>query len=158
MTIDNFLLVLKKVGYPNPNLLSIAEFSDYNLDNFLPDLDKKLGREKLVDFCKKALSKISGPEGMKVDFGQDEYVVVNFYNIDYDPSETESDVVVSMEIDESKILTADEDGNEVYKTLREIEDDISIGDWADYDEMMDFIKSQIFDFVNYKCGFGIYLQ
>lgn len=157
MKLRYFLKVLKKFGYPNENLLSIAKFSNYNLDDFLPDLDRELGREKMIDFCKKALNKISGPEGFKVEFGNDEYVVVSLSHIDYDPEEVNTDLLVTMDITQSKILIKDEDGNEIYQSLPEIQSEMGIGEWGDYDEMMDWTKHEIYHFVHSRCGFGIFI-
>ena len=40
-----FLKLLTKVGYPNPEIQTIAKMADYNLEEFLPDLVAELGRK-----------------------------------------------------------------------------------------------------------------
>jgi hypothetical protein len=41
--LNRFLKVLNKVGYPNPDLDSIVRMTDYNLEDFLPDLVDEVG-------------------------------------------------------------------------------------------------------------------
>ena len=64
--LKRFLKVLSKVGYPNPNLVSIAKHVDYNLEDFLPDLVAELGEQKADEFTEKTLNKMSTPEGIKI--------------------------------------------------------------------------------------------
>ncbi len=40
-----FLKLLTKVGYPNPKISNLAKMSDYNLEEFLPDLVVELGQK-----------------------------------------------------------------------------------------------------------------
>ena len=54
-----FLKLLTKVGYPNPEIQTIARMADYNLEEFLPDLVEVLGEEKADEFTQKALNKMS---------------------------------------------------------------------------------------------------
>ncbi len=54
--LNRFLKVLNKVGYPNPDVQSIAKMVDYNLEEFLPDLVSEIGQEKADEFTEKALS------------------------------------------------------------------------------------------------------
>ena len=75
-----FLKALTKTGYPNPNVHSVAKLVGYDLDNFLPDLEKELGEEGVVDFCKKGLDKLQGQEGIRVElegpYGEFVYVKI----------------------------------------------------------------------------------
>jgi len=132
----------------------------YNLDDFLIDLKNELGYDGVVDFCDKAIEKLSGENGFKVDLETDgqEYVVVNVYPIYYDENESESDVISKLEIKESNILTQDENGKDVYKTVPQIKDEMGMGDWAEYDEMMDHITMKVYDYVRKRCGFGLWWE
>ncbi len=152
--------VLQKEGYPNPDVTSIAKMVDYNLDDFLMDLKEEVGDDGVLDFCDKAIKKLSDGKGIKVDLETDgqEYVVVNVYPIFYDEDESENDVISRIEIINSKLLTSDGYGNETYKTLPEIEDEVGMGEWSDYDEMMDHIKMKIYNHIFSRCGFGIWIQ
>ena len=55
-----FLKTLEKEGYPNPSVQSIAQMVGYNLDDFLIDLKIEVGDKGVVDFCDKAIEKLSG--------------------------------------------------------------------------------------------------
>ncbi len=158
--IKSFLTVLKKYGYPNTRVFTLASMVGYNLDDFLIDLKNELGYDGVVDFCDKAIEKLSGENGFKVDLETDgqEYVVVNVYPIYYDENESESDVISKLEIKESNILTQDENGKDVYKTVPQIKDEMGMGDWAEYDEMMDHITMKVYDYVRKRCGFGLWWE
>ena len=160
LNIKSFLKILEKVGYPNPKIVSISDMVDYDLDNFLFDLKNEIGEEGVVDFCDKAIEKLSDGKAIKVDLETDgqEYVVVNVFPLYYDEDEAENDVISRVEFVDSKILSVDEDGKDVYKTIQEIQDDVSIGDWAEYDEMMDHIKMKVYNYIFSRCGFGIWIE
>jgi hypothetical protein len=155
-----FLRVLKSEGYPNPEIQSIAKMVGYDLDNFLLDLKNELGEDGVVKFCDNAIDKLSGKKGMKVDLETDgvEYVVVNIYPIFYDEEESHTDVISRYEILDSKIFSQDEDGNDTYKTIKDIEDEIGIGEWAEFDEMMDHVKMKVYNYIDSRCGFGIWFE
>ena len=65
--VNYFLKVLSKEGYPNPDVKSIAAMMDYNIELFLLDLKEEIGEEGVVDFCEKAIEKLTGKEGLRVD-------------------------------------------------------------------------------------------
>ena len=158
--IKSFLTVLKKYGYPNPRVFTLASMAGYDLDNFLLDLKNELGYNGVLDFCEKSIGKLSDGNGFKVDLESDgqEFVVVNVHPQYYDEDESESDVISKLEIKDSNILTRDEDGKDVYKTVQEIKDEMDMGDWAEYDEMMDHITMKVYDYVRKRCGFGLWWE
>jgi len=160
LNIKSFLKILEKVGYPNPKIVSISDMVDYDLDNFLFDLKKEIGEEGVVDFCDKTIEKLSDGKAIKVDLETDgqEYVVVNVFPLYYDENESENDVISRLEIVDSKILSQDEDGNDIYKTLSEIENDLGLGEWSEYDEMMDHITMKVYNYIFSRCGFGIWIE
>ena len=67
----------------------------------------------------------------------------------------QSDMVIGPRYD-TNILSQDDDGNETYKTIEEIGEDLGMGDWSDYDDLVDGIKSDCNDIVFSNCGFGIW--
>ena len=87
-----------------------------------------------------------------------EYVVVEVKPEFYDEDESENDIIVTLTILDSKIITSDGIGRDVYKTIPEIQDDLGLGDWGDYDEMMDHIKMKVYNYIFSRCGFGIWIQ
>lgn len=159
-TLKRFLKVLNSVGYPNPNIESIAKVMDFNLEDFLVELKEEIGEDGVLDFCRKAISKLQGGYGIKVDLETDgqEYVLVKIQVNNYDEEESENDVLASYKILESKILTTDEDGNETYKTIEQINDELSMGEWSEYDEMIDHITMKIYNHVFSRCGFGLWWE
>lgn len=153
-----FLKTLSKVGYPNPDIGSIAKMIDYNLEEFLPDLVAEVGEEDADFFTEKALNKMSTPEGIKIqdldDTEQYAYIILHNPRLDLDNDETT--VLCDWSWGDTNIFFRDDDGNESYKTIQEIREDLSIGDWADYDEMVDDIKEDCNKLVFKNCGFGIW--
>jgi hypothetical protein len=153
-----FLKTLSKVGYPNPDIGSIAKMIDYNLEEFLPDLVAEVGEEDADFFTEKALNKMSTPEGIKIqdldDTEQYAYIILHNPRLDLDNDETT--VLCDWSWGDTNIFFRDDDGNESYKTIQEIGEDLSMGDWADYDEMVDDIKEDCNKLVFKNCGFGIW--
>jgi hypothetical protein len=45
---------------------------------------------------------------------------------------------------------------ESYKKIQEIGDELSMGDWAEFDEMVDDIREDCNQLVYKNCGFGIW--
>ena len=156
--LKTFLKILNKVGYPNPDVVSIAKMIDYNLEEFLPDLVAEIGEEKADEFTEKALNKMSTPKGIRIKDKDDskEYAYIIIHNPRLDLDNDETTVLCDWEWGETKILHQDDDGTETYKTIQEIGEDIGMGDWADYDEMVDEIKEDCNRLVFNDCGFGIW--
>lgn len=153
--IKTFLQVLSKVGYPNHELESIAKMVDYNLNNFIPDLIDEIGKDDTESFVRKALSKLSTEKGIKVDLAGDynEYIYVIIWKAWVYSDSYDSEVHVDTSWGDSKILSADDEGKETYKTIQAINDEIGMGEWADYDDMVDSIKDQFITLVYNNCGF-----
>jgi hypothetical protein len=155
--INTFLKVLSKVGYPNPRLVTLAEMSDYDLDNFLLDLNDKLGEKKLLDFVENALSKISTDKGIKVETPETgEYVFFDIKPQYFDEDESDTDFMIEYSITDSKILWNDGDGNETFKSVSEINNDLDFSEWTEYDEMLDFFKMKAYNKIFQNCGFGVW--
>ena len=156
--LKTFLKILNKVGYPNPDVVSIAKMIDYNLEEFLPDLVAEIGEEKADEFTEKALNKMSTPNGIRIKDKDDskEYAYIIIHNPRLDLDNDETTVLCDWSWGETKILHQDDDGTETYKTIQEIGEDIGMGDWADYDEFVDNIKEECNQLVFNNCGFGIW--
>jgi hypothetical protein len=159
--LKTFLKVLSKVGYPNPQVTDIARMVGYNLEDFLPDLVAEIGEEKADEFTENAISKISTNHTIKISdlYGDStQYAYINLYNPRIDLDNDETTVLCNWNWGETQILHQDEDGNETYKTIDEISEDLGIGDWAEYDELVDNIKDDCSDIIYYNCGFGIWFD
>lgn len=156
--LKTFLKVLSKVGYPNPDVHSIAKMIDYNLEDFLPDLVAEIGEEKADEFTEKALNKMSTSDGIRIKGKNDsqEYAYIKIYNPRLDLDNDETTVLCDWSWGQTSILSQDDDGNETYKTIEEIGEDLGMGDWADYDDLVDGIKDDCNDIVFSHCGFGIW--
>ena len=156
--VKTFLKVLRKVGYPNPDIQSIAKMIDYDIAEFLPDLVAEFGEENADKFTEKALNKISTKDGIKIqdedDSEQYAYIILHNPRLDLDNDETT--VLCDWSWGDTNIFFKDDDGNESYKTIEEIGEDIGMGDWADYDEMIDDIREDCNKLVFNNCGFGIW--
>jgi hypothetical protein len=157
--LKTFLKVLSKVGYPNPDVQSIAKMIDYNLEEFLPDLVAEIGEQKADEFTEKALNKISIPEGIRINNLYDDpnqYAYIHLHNPRLDLDNDETTVLCDWSWGETQILHQDEDGNETYKTIDELSEDLGMGDWAEYDELIDGIKDDCNKIVYNNCGFGVW--
>jgi hypothetical protein len=156
--LKTFLKVLSKVGYPNPDIQSIAKMIDYNLEEFLPDLVAEIGEEKADEFTEKALNKMSTPEGIKIQDLDDpqQYAYIKLHNPRLDLENDETTVLSDWTWGDTNIFFRDDDGNESYRTIQEISDDVGMGDWDDFDTMVDDIREDCNTLVYKNCGFGIW--
>jgi hypothetical protein len=153
-----FLKTLSKLGYPNPDLISISKMVSYNLEEFLPDLVAELGQEKADEFTEKALNKMSTSEGIKIQDLDDpnQYAYIKLYNPRLDLENDETTVLCEWNWGDTNIYFRDDDGNESYRTIQEIGEEVGMGEWADFDEMVDDIKEDCNKLVYNNCGFGIW--
>ena len=159
MDVKYFLKVLEKEGYPNPDVQSIAKMVGYNLDYFLSDLKEVVGENAVGEFCEKAVAKLTGNKGIRVDLegsDGDEYVYVHIYPIFYDEDESENDIISNHAWGESRILGTNENGDEEYMTIQEIIDNTGMGEWSELDDLLDHIKYKAYNTVFNNCGFGIW--
>ena len=156
--LKTFLKVLKKVGYPNPDIQSIAKMIGYDIQEFLPDLVAEIGEEKADEFTENALNKMSTSDGIRVQDKDDpeQYAYIILHNPRLDLDNDETTVLCDWEWGDTNILSQDDDGNEIYKTIQEIGEDLGMGDWADYDELVDNIRQECNQLVFNNCGFGIW--
>lgn len=159
--VKTFLRALEKTGYPNPDVINIARMIGYDIDNFLRDLKGQIGEKGLIDFCDKAIEKITGEKGLKVDLdgpNGDEYVYVHVYPIYYDEGESEVDIISKSKWGESRVLSTNEDGKEEYLTIQEVIDNADMGEWGELDDLIDTIKGNAYNKIYSNCGFGIWWE
>jgi len=153
-----FLKTLKKVGYPNPDVVSIAKMINYELEEFLPDLVAELGEEKADEFTQKALNKMSTSDGIRIQDKDDpeQYAYIKIYNPRLDLDNDETTVLCDWSWGHTNLYSQDDDVGGTYKTIEDIGEDVGMGDWADYDEMVDAIREDCNKLVYKNCGFGIW--
>jgi len=160
--VNYFLRILEKEGYPNPSVESIAKAMGYNLDDFLFDLKEEIGEKGVTDFCDKAIAKLSGEKGIRVNLdgpNGDEYCYVHIYPLYYDEDESQNDVISKSSWGESEILDIDPDtGESHYVTIQTIIENTDMGGWGDLDELLDHIKEKAYNIVYRNCGFGIWWE
>jgi hypothetical protein len=131
---------------------------DYNLEEFLPDLVAEIGEQKADEFTEKALNKISTSDGIRIqdDDDPEQFAYIKLHNPRLDLENDEGTVLCNWTWGDTNIFYRDDDGNDSYKTIQEIADEIGMGDWADFDEMVDGIREDLNKFVYNNCGFGIW--
>ena len=157
--LKTFLKILNKVGYPNPDVVSIAKMIDYNLEEFLPDLVAEIGQEKADEFTTKSIEKMSTKGGIKISTLYDDpkqYAYIKIFNPSLDLDNDDTTVLCNWSWGKTNILHQDDDGTETYKTIQEIGEDLGMGEWADYDELVDNVKEECNQLVFNNCGFGIW--
>ena len=161
MDVKNFLKILKKVGYPSPNTVSVARAVGYDLENFLKDLEQEIGEKGVMDFCDKALEKLTGKDGLRVDLAGpngDEFVNVHIFPIYYDENESKYDVISRYKWGKSNVMGINEDGDVEYMTIEEVIDNTGMGEWSELDDLIDTIKGNAYNKVYNNCGFGIWWE
>lgn len=105
------------------------------------------------------MSKFSEKNGFKVTnlYGDPkQYAYINIIDSRIDLENDLTTVLCRWSWGDTNILATDEDGNETYKTIQELGEDIGMGEWAEYDELLDSIKSIFNDEAYLNCGFGIW--
>jgi hypothetical protein len=159
--LNRFLKVMSKMGYPNPNTLSIARSMDYDLDNFLPDLIKEVGKIKADEFTDRALSKLNKDgKGIRVplDSENHNYIYLEIHQSRIDLNEAGDAVLIDWSWGDNRLTGVDENGEEYDSTMDEIYDNIGMGEWGEFDEMIDTIRDMCYDFIQENCGFGIWFD
>jgi hypothetical protein len=159
--LNRFLKVMNKMGYPNPNTMSIARSMDYNLDEFLPNLVEEVGEIKANEFTERALEKLSeNGKGIRIplDDQNDNYIYLEIHQSRINLDETEDSVLIDWSWGENKLTGVDENGEEYDSNMDEIYDNIGMGEWGDFDEMIDTIRDECYDFIRENCGFGIWFD
>lgn len=157
--LKKFLKVMSKLGYPNPNTESIARSMGYDLDEFLPELVEEVGKERAEEFTENALSKLSEDgKGIRISLNDNNYIYLQIYQSRIDLDETETQVLIDWGWGENKLTGVDENGDEYDSTMGEIYDNIGMGDWGEWDEMVDNIKSECYDHIRDNCGFGVWFD
>ena len=155
-----FLRVLQTEGYPNPNIVSIAKMVGYHLDDFLLDLKHELGDEGVTDFCVRAIDKLQGEDGVRVELSNpEEFCYVHVIPLFFDEDETENDIICQSTWGESRLISTDmETGEETYKTIHEIIEETDFSTWSELDELIEDIQINTSNIVYNNCGFGLWWQ
>jgi hypothetical protein len=159
--LNRFLKVMNKMGYPNPNIISIARSMDYDLDNFLLDLVEEVGEEKANEFTDRALSKLNQDgKGIRVplDSKNHNYIYLEIHQSKIGLDESDDSVLIDWSWGDNRLTGVDENGEEYDSTMDEIYDNIGIGEWGEFDEMIDVIRDECYDFIRENCGFGIWFD
>lgn len=159
--LNTFLRVMNKMGYPNPSTKSIANSIDYDLDNFLPDLVGEVGEERADEFTEKALSKLSeNGKGIRVPLDDENhnYIYLEIHQSRIDLDETEDAVLIDWSWGDNVLTGVDENGEEYDSNMDEIYENMGMGEWGEFDEMIDNIRDECYDYIRNNCGFGIWFD
>jgi len=159
--LNRFLKVMTKMGYPNPSTKSIANSIDYDLDNFLPDLVGEVGEERADEFTEKALSKLTEDgKGIRVPLDDENhnYIYLEIHQSRINLDETEDAVLIDWSWGDNVLTGVDENGEEYDTNMDEIYDNMGMGEWGEFDEMLDNIRDECYDYIKNNCGFGIWFD
>ena len=159
--LNTFLRVMNKMGYPNPSTKSIANSIDYDLDNFLPDLVGEVGEERADEFTEKALSKLSeNGKGIRVPLDDENhnYIYLEIHQSRIDLDETEDAVLIDWSWGDNVLTGVDENGEEYDSNMDEIYENMGMGEWGEFDEMIDNIRDECYHYIRNNCGFGIWFD
>jgi hypothetical protein len=159
--LNTFLRVMNKMGYPNPSTKSIANSIDYDLDNFLPDLVGEVGEERADEFTEKALSKLTEDgKGIRVPLDDENhnYIYLEIHQSRINLDETEDAVLIDWSWGDNVLTGVDENGEEYDTNMDEIYNNMGMGEWGEFDEMLDNIRDECYDYIRNNCGFGIWFD
>ena len=159
--LNKFLKVMTKMGYPNPNTMSIARSMDYDLDEFLIDLVGEVGEERADEFTEKALSKLSEDgKGIRVPLDDENhnYIYLEIHQSRINLDETEDSVLIDWSWGDNVLTGVDENGEEYDTNMDEIYNNMGMGEWGEFDEMLDNIRDECYDYIRNNCGFGIWFD
>ena len=73
-------------------------------------------------------------------------------------NESEYDIISNYSWGESRILSTDDEGEDVYITIDELIKDTDMGEWSNLNDLIDSIKESAYNKVFSNCGFGIWWQ
>lgn len=145
-----FLLILKRYGYPNENLLRLSRSVGYDIGDLIPEFYAEFGLEKTKGFIDKGVQKLLGDDmTFRIDFGEGEYIVAELLNYRYDPDDDPQDVYGEFFISDSA-LREREDGELV--TLDNLSDEYDPWDMTD---LYDFLDRSIQDYFYENLGYRI---
>jgi hypothetical protein len=75
-----------------------------------------------------------------------------------DLEESDNSALVSWSWGETRIANVDEDGNDDWKTIEEMWEEVDMGDWGDFDNFIDEIKDEVNEVVYQNCGFYLWFD
>ena len=161
--LNRFLKILQKIGYPNPSVPLYAKLSGYDLNTLFDELIDEVGYKKADEFVWNAIQAISNDgKGIRVNLdeinaqGAYSYLIVSQSRIDLE--ESDNSVLVSWSWGENKIANVDEDGNDEWKTIQEMWEEIDMGDMGEFDNFLDEIKDEVSKIVYQNCGFYLWFD
>jgi hypothetical protein len=150
------LKYLKKIGYPNKNLLNLFKALDYRDRDFLPDLVENLGIDGADEFVQKTIDKLNTPQGIKIDLSDEGYpesyiylIIKSFY---IDLNETDEAILIKYSWGDGMFMHPDE--NKLY-TKEEVYQNTDAEEWND---MLDMFESAGSEFFFRNCGYGLWYE
>jgi len=150
------LKYLKKIGYPNNNLLNLFKALDYRERNFLPDLVETLGKEGADLFVQKTIDKLNTSEGIRIDLSDEgypeSYIYLIIKNFTIDLEESDETILITYSWGDGMFMHPDE--NKLY-TKQEVYQDTDMQEWND---MLDMFESAASFFFFRNCGYGLWYE
>lgn len=156
---EKFLKLLRKEGYPNEDTSDLAAVVGYNLDNFLIDFVEVFGMDKMMDFVEEGLKKLIGKDKkvtltMSDSYGLGSFVDLKIKDFYIDLDDTADGIRLNASFGDSAI----EDPEGILKSLDDISDEIGIGEWGDFEELIENIKHEFQDWFYKRLGYQIYWE
>jgi hypothetical protein len=155
----NFKIILKylkKIGYPNKNLITLFKSLDYYQEDFLPDLVEYLGEDGAHDFVQKTIDKLTTPEGIRIDLEESgypqSYIYLKIKKFTIDLEEAEDSILIIYSWGDGMIMNTEE--NKLY-TKEEIRQKCDMGEWSDVLDVFEGAASHFF--VN-NCGYWLWFE
>lgn len=158
-SIQIFFQVLKKHGYPGPEVVDIAQMLNYDLDEFLPELFSQIGEEGVSNFINNTMKKLLGDDMTKTFdvselCGGPSWVKMKFYDFYYDNENHEDVAKCHAKILDSKITMTDN----TETTLEKLWNGADMGEMGEMQEFQDEITYEVCKQIAQQTGFWLVLE
>lgn len=153
--LEIFLNCLSKSTYPSDRTVSISKICDYDIDNFLKDLQTEFGEKKAKEFVDRTFSKILRNNMLCYDLteypsGGNVCIEIKKMKIDFENNVIYPTVVWGP----TKIL--DDEGNS--RTIEELLENADMSEWSNVDDFIESILRDIEGIIYKDTGFRVEIQ
>lgn len=150
------LKYLKRLGYPNKNLITLFKALDYKERDFLPDLVQTLGSDGADEFVQRTIDKLNTPEGIRIDLSDEgypeSYIYLKIKSFIIDLEESDETIVITYSWGDGMIMHPEE--NKLY-TKEEVYQHTDMQEWSD---LLDVFEGAASFFFFRNCGYGLWYE
>ena len=159
-SLDIFLKLLLREGYPNENLESLSKFVGYDLDDFLADMENQHGHDAVMKFVSKGLEKMMGDNLIYtldlVPYGYYDgtYLKFQIFRFNYQSNDYKDGIIVHGDIIDSQICHPDNK----CESLDEIYDNADMGEWGDVEDLKEELLNSLSHKIHESLGYYLHFE